>query len=387
MKKSVFKKKRPIKIVILIDAWYPVFGGGQVHVSEISKRLVKDKRCQIEIITSKLGMKNVKNEKITNNDYFKIIRLGPAFSFENLFGRIFYLFFALFYLLFNDYDIIHAHAFLPGIPAKLASIIKRKPVVFTVHGIVKNSWDEISSYKIISYFYRWIENLILFNLHYDFQISVSEDFLRYKNVNKKIEIIPNGVDVKIFNSVKTIKDKDFKIIFVGRLHPQKGLIYLLKAMVLVIREIKNVYLILVGDGKLKKYLKNESKKLKLADKIIFKGELKGKKLIKEYKTSHLFVLPSIYEGQPLTLLEAWAAKIPVVVTDVGANKNFVENGKNGYLVSPKNPKALAEKIIFVLKNQNWDFLGENGYKMVKKNYSWDSAVEKTYQVYLKVLNK
>ena len=158
-------------------------------------------------------------------------------------------------------------------------------------------------------------------------------------------------------------------------------------MVLVIREIKNVYLILVGNGKLKKYLKNESKKLKLTDKIIFKGELKGKKLIKEYKTSHLFVLPSIYEGQPLTLLEAWAAKIPVVVTDVGANKNFVENGKNGYLVSPKNPKALAEKIIFVLKNQNRDFLGENGYEMVKKNYSWDSAVEKTYQVYLKVLNK
>lgn len=378
-----------IKIAILIDVWFPVVGGGQVHVEEIAKRICKKNECVVEIITSNLGIKKDPATSFTFHkkmDGLKIIRLGPKFSFKNPIGRILYIPFTIFYLLTHDFDIIHAQAFLPGIPGKIISLIKRKPVVFTVHGAAQKVWKEMGG-KITFVFFKLAEKIIFFKIHYDWQITVSPDFLRFKNINRNISFIPNGVDIKKFDRVVVDKDKEFKIIFVGRLHPQKGLIYLFRAVKIVQEKLRNVYIVLVGQGVLESRLKKEAEKLKMIDRLIFTGRLEGEKLIKEYKSSHLFVLPSLYEGQPITLLEAWAAKLPVVVTNVGGNEYFVKNGINGYIVPPKNQKELAKKILDVLSNPKREIMGERGYQLVKKKYSWEKVAEETYKIYLKVLKK
>lgn len=386
MKKRQRKDKK-IKVAVLIDAWFPIFGGGQVHTEEISQILSQNFGYDIEIITSNLGIKGTEDYSDSRTDTLKVTRLGPRFSFENFFGRIIYIFYAFFYLISHDFDLIHAHAFLPGIPAKLASKLKKKPVVFTVHGIAQDSFSEMINNKALALFYRWIEELILFRISYDWQITVSNDFLKFKNINKKISLIPNGVDVEKFDKIKTKKNKPFKLIFVGRLHPQKGLQYLLSALAILKNKSLNVYLTLVGDGNLLPTLKKSAIELGILSILLFKGKLSEDKLISEYKSSHLFVLPSIYEGQPLTLLEAWAAKLPVIVTNVGANSDMVENGKNGYLVPPRDPKRLAEIIKKVLEDSKRDLLGENGYLKVKNNFSWEKAAYATNEIYLKVLKK
>ena len=393
-----------MKVAVLIDAWFPIVGGGQVHVAKICQILAKKFNYNIEIITSRLGMEKLKMEakplcfaaknekwrqslsasqrKITNQN-LKITRLGPAWSFENVFGRIIFLFLATLKLFFENYNLISAQAFLPAIPAKIAKFAKSTPVVLTVHGVSVNVWEELTG-KFSAKVFKIIEKLILFKFKYDYQISVSADFLKYPNVNKRIAVIGNGVDWDQFEKVKVRKASPFKILFVGRLHPQKGLVYLAEAVKIVVKKYPQVYVVIVGEGPKKQGLKKYIKKIGVSKYFIFKGMIFGGELIKEYKSSHLFVLPSVYEGLPLTLLEAWAAKLPVVATKVGEVSNLIQNGVNGVLVEPANSNELAKAITFVIEDENRNKLGEEGAKIAKK-YNWDEIAERIYKIFQKVI--
>ena len=103
----------------------------------------------------------------------------------------------------------------------------------------------------------------------------------------------------------------------------------------------------------------------------------------------MFVLPSVFEGQPLTLLEAWAANLPVLVTDVGGNRDFVVNGKNGFIIKSENSSILAESLLKAigLGKAKLDRIGKKGYELVKKDYSWDKMADKTFDVYSSVIRK
>jgi glycosyltransferase involved in cell wall biosynthesis len=324
-----FKKKK--KVLLLIDAWFPFMGGAQIQIKNLKQVL----------------------EKNYNIEYF--ILHSPS---SNILVRFFWPFWvipqALFLHLREKFDLIHAHAYWPGIPGKILSFLLGLPVVFTVHG--SNLMDLGS--KSVLYL---LEKFILTKIKYNWVITVSYSFKKYFNVNKNIKVIPNGVNVKKFAKVKVKKAVPFKVLFVGRNDPVKGLKYLKQAMVLVKKQVPKARLVVIQNGKTEV------------------------SLIKEYKKSHLFCLPSLSEGQPLTLLEAWAAKLPVVVTDVGDNSRFVMSGVNGWLVKPGDAKDLAVKIVKVLKDKNRSRMGEAGFKLVKDNYSWKETARKTYEVYKKII--
>ena len=93
-------------------------------------------------------------------------------------------------------------------------------------------------------------------------------------------------------------------------------------------------------------------------------------------------MPSIYEGQPLTLLEAWAAKLPVIVSKTGDCQYLVKKGKNGYLINNTNDiKEISDLIIRVLKSENKEKMGQNGYNLVKQNFSWKKSARMTLKIY------
>ena len=117
--------------------------------------------------------------------------------------------------------------------------------------------------------------------------------------------------------------------------------------------------------------------------LVVDGSIPDAGVVKMYRAADLFVLPSLSEGFPLTLLEAWAAKLPVVVTAVGEVPYLVKDGVNGYLVSPGEVGSLAEAIIAALKNPDLAKLGENGYNLAKE-YTWERAARKTLRVYQKI---
>lgn len=364
-----------MKVALIIDTWFPIIGGGQINAYEISRRLAQ-KKIIIDIITRNTGQDNLKLPK-----NLRIIKLGSQTADTNVPSRIAFLIRSFFYVSRNKYDLVHAHAFLPGITARLLNILQGLPSVFTIHGTSLNT-------NLNNFFKKKLEKFILTGVSYNAQITVSRDFLKLKNVNQNIIYVPNGIETKNFDKITARKAKDPTLIFVGRLHPQKNLQNLLKAVLIVKKDIPDIYLIIVGEGEQKKLLKNQVAKMRLEKRVVFKGEVLGSDLVKLYKSSRLFVLPSIYEGQPLALFEAWAAKLPVVVSKTGDTPNLVKDGLNGYLIPDQlNHLSIAATILKALKNPRLRRLGQNGYNFVNENFSWDKSAASTLKIYKKVLTQ
>lgn len=359
-----------MKVAVLVDTWFPFVGGGQINAFEISKRLAK-KGIQTEIITRNSGQENIKYPK-----NLTIVKLGAKSAPENNLARYVYLVRSFFYIYKKDYDLIHAHAFLPGITARLLMVAKGIPSIFTVHGTSLGT-------KLNSFLSRLTENFILTKILYSSQITVAQDFLSIQNINKKIFYIPNGVDNFYFKHQTVVRKN--QILSVARLHPQKNLINLIKAFKIILGDYPNYKLIIAGDGPQKKELIDLIKSLNIQNSINILGEVSKKQLRSLYSSSKLFALPSIYEGQPLALLEALATKLPVIATKTGDIPFIVKETINGYLIDkPADPEKIASVIKKALKNRDLFKLGERGHSFVANRFTWDTAAEKTIKVYEKV---
>lgn len=347
-----------MKILVLIDAWFPFFGGAQIQIKNLQKILEKKYYLKFFILHSP-------SSKILIRFLWSLWVIPQAIILH----------------LKEHFDLIHAHAYWPGVSAKIISLLIKIPLVFTIHG---SNLMDIKEKSLKAF----LERIILTKIKYDKVISVSANFLKYKNVNKNIVVIPNGVDVNFFKKNLPKKKKHsriLKILYIGRLEKIKGVDYLIVAFAKAFKKIKNINLTIIGEGKEKGKLKKQVKELKIIEKVIFKKNMDLRKLINEYFQADVFVLPSLAEGQPLTLLEAWAAKLPLVATSVGDNSLLVENGINGYLAKPADSNDLADKIIKILKDKKRKKLGFNGFQLVQKNFTWEKCAQKTYQVYLQLL--
>lgn len=363
-----------MKVAVIIDTWFPLVGGGQINAWEISKRLAK-KGIEIHIITRNNGPFNL---RLLPN--LKINQLGKKTDPLSIVSKILFLIRLFFFLYKNDYDLIHAHAFFPGITARLIMVIKGTPAIFTVHGTSIGT-------KLNNKLLTAAESFILTKIKYSAQITVSRDFFEIKNVNKKIFYISNGVDLSIFNRVLSKKSSRPRIIFVGRLHPQKNVINLVKSIKYIKDDFPNIQLLIIGEGPQEKDLKKIINEENLNRNIKILGKMLGEKLIKLYKSSSLFTLPSIYEGQSLSLLEAFAAKIPVIVTKTGDNIFIVKSGVNGFFFdNPLNPEKIAFNIEYALNKKNLNQLGRNGFNYVKSTFSWENTATKTLAVYEQITN-
>ncbi|MCG3206483.1 MAG: Glycosyltransferase Gtf1 [Anaerolineae bacterium] len=380
-----------MRICILIDSWQSDFstGGGHVAVWQLAMRLVKNHNCRVDLVTgiqpTSQGTQPKRVETYLDGA-LRLIRVGPCcFTAESLVGKLLYCAAAIPFVIRQNYDLINAQAFAPGLPGWVAARLARVPVIYTIQGIGQRSMTAMVANRLKAWLLSQLENLLLFKIKYDYEISVSADIFEYANVNQNITVIPNGVDVAEFDAVACKKASKFQILFVGRIHPQKGLLYLVEAMREVVKVQTAIRVLIVGTGAQLPELRRQIRDYGLEAYFEFTGHLTGVDKIRAFKSSHLFVLPSLYEGQPLTLLEAWAARLPVIVTEVGANPDFVKPGINGYLVPPKQPRQLAEAIVRAIDNPELVALGKYGYDMVQNTYTWDAVAEQTYHVCQQVL--
>lgn len=358
-----------LKVAVVIDTWFPLVGGGQINAYEIS-RAIAEKGYVVDIITRNNGKDNLILHKNLH-----IYRLGGYKNPYDTISKIVFLFKSFKFIFQKDYDVVHVHAFLPGITAMMLGFFKHVPTIFGVHGTSIGT-------NLTSPFKSWLEKLILTKIRYTAQITVSRDFQKLKNVNKKIFYISNGVNVEAFEKVKATKFKNPTLIFVGRLHFEKNLQNLIKAISEVKKEIPDINLLIVGSGPEEQALKNLIKKLNLAKSITVVGQKTGVDLIKLYKSSNIFILPSIYEGQPLTILEAWASKIPVIATKTGDIQFLIKQDYNGFFINdPSNINQIAKVITKALSSKNLEQLGKNGFNFIRNNFSWGKSARQTLEIY------
>ena len=165
---------------------------------------------------------------------------------------------------------------------------------------------------------------------------------------RKIRVVYNGVPIEQFdrdtNGLSLGAGSCSTALAIARLHPQKGLGYLLQAATL----LPHVRFLVAGDGPARSELTRKADTLRLGDRFRFLGEREDVPAL--LKAADVFVLPSLYEGLPVSVLEAMAAGTPVVATAVGGTDEAVVDGESGILVPPRDPEALANAIREVLSN-------------------------------------
>lgn len=380
------QKSHTSRIAIIIETWFPYVGGGQVYIRALTRGLVETFDRRIDIITRSLRH----NGKVwnQNEEYYggklRVVRLGPALPFANPFGRLYFMLRLFLFLLRHEYVILNPQSILPGLPAKLAGLVRQTPVVYTIHGTALFLQKPRALRRR---FERWVEYYFLTRLRYDAEITVARNFFKLPNRNRNIIHIPNGIDVRVFDAEDATKNGLFTFLYVGRFDPIKGVADLIQAArILDQRDHVKFQVLLVGEGSQKAYLHYLMQELHLASIVKFLGRKDDEELIRTFKSSHVFVLPSHSEGFPLTLLEAWACKLPVIVTRVGDNAQLIQHGKNGFLVAPRNPSELATTMKRAYYQKHLSQLGEQGYFFVKQNYLFSQMLEKTNTIFEKLCN-
>lgn len=172
---------------------------------------------------------------------------------------------------------------------------------------------------------------------------------------------------------------------VCRLVEQKGIIYALQSLQELITHFPDVHLVIAGDGELADELKNEAIRLGIHHHIHWLGWREDAQTI--MAAMDIFVMPSLWEGFGLVLLEAMSKRVPIVATHVSAIPEVVEHGNTGFLVAPRNPEQLTEAITCLLNDRPLrKYMGLLGEDRLERVFSVEKMVDETLQIYRKLLD-
>lgn len=212
----------------------------------------------------------------------------------------------------------------------------------------------------------------------------------------KVRIVPNGVDTERFRpGLKTeflreklgIKEGVKVVLYVGRLTPQKGLEDLIKAAKIVVNSIKNVKFLIVGDDvpqhvKFREKLEGMLTSSEERGSVLFLGPVPNHLIPYLDNLADVFVVPSRGgEGITRAMLEAMSCGVPAISTNVAGNPDAVIDGKTGYIIQPKNHKALAEKITTLLKNEELRRkMGKKARELIIKKFDMQTNIRKLAEI-------
>lgn len=209
--------------------------------------------------------------------------------------------------------------------------------------------------------------------------SMIEELRKQNICSEKIDVIPHG-DYQFFSNYSLHNsDNDNSILFFGRIKLYKGIEYLIQAEQLISQVLTEYKIVIAGEGDLSKYSKyiEHNERFEIINRYIEDSEVPH-----FFTKCKVVVLPYIEASQSGIIPIAYAFKKPVIVTRVGSVPEVVDDGITGYVVPPKDPNSLAEAIIKILSNENLrKKMGENAYKKMNEELSWDMIAEKTIKVY------
>jgi glycosyltransferase involved in cell wall biosynthesis len=240
--------------------------------------------------------------------------------------------------------------------------------------------------KIFSLLYSPLELEILENANLITSVSTRVARLIKAFYGFDSKVIGNAVDTDFFVPSKPCHNSKH-VLWVGRLIYVKGVFDLVKCAEYVCKEDPSISFSVAGRGPLMKPLKKLVKNRGLEKKLIFVGQLDRANLRRYYQNSAIFVLTSHVESFPTTVLEAMSCGIPVVATMAGDVPKVVKDGKTGFLVPPKDSKAMARRIIYLLNDEGLrKRMGKASRKLVENEYSWNRISDEIIGCYKSVEN-
>lgn len=288
----------------------------------------------------------------------------------------------------NRFDLIHTHLFTADLWGRFAGLFSQVPIVSTSH---------TTSDPNIGPLGRWLDRML--DRRNNAVICVSEAVRRYRIEEagfdpKKLHLIENGIDLDRFQKTASKEEMESRLglpsgrrwaVIVGRLVSLKGHRFLIDALSLLVKDIPDLGLLIVGDGEEEKELKKLVDEKGLMERIFFLGLRRD--IADILGMSEVLVLPSSREGLPIVLLEAMAAGLPVVVTPVGGIPEVVMEGKTGFFVS-QEPMSIASALRRIFENPAMArAMGSDARKLIEERYDIRVVARRYENLYRRLLEK
>ena len=351
-------------VTVHVQRWINYFAerGHEVHVISFEQPDVELNGINIHIVT-------------TNKKYLYISFPYKFFQFKKIIKHI-------------NPDIVHAHYVTKyGVIGALTGFY---PFVVSAWGsdiLGGNGWK------------RWLIKFVLKKadgVHCDAE-HMTEELAELGADPKKISLIYFGTDIRNFKP----KQKNEKlekelgifdsptIISLRNLTPIYDVESLIKAIPLVLKEIPEAKFVIAGRGSREAELKQLAQSLNVSDSIRFVGFIPNDELPEYLVSADVYVSTSLSDaGLAASTAEAMACGLPVVITDFGDNRKWVEDNINGFIVPLKDPKALAEKIIYLLENEDIrKTFGERNRKIIEEKNDYYKEMEKMESIYIELIKR
>ena len=287
--------------------------------------------------------------------------------------------------------ILHTISTQANIWGLLATLIERPPVVVaSVRGRERglNRWH----YRLARMLYSRLDRLVV-NSPSLAKLAVE----RFTIHQQRLVIIPNGVDTTKFHPPRSKKEQEVETIltpkssgaivgWVGNMRQEKGFAQLVKIAGLVAASLPRVKFLVIGKGPDFFLAHRSVKKANLTNQFIFTGQVE--EVAPYYRAMTLLVNTSLSEGMCSAILEGMASELPVVTSDIPANRLLVNEGEDGYLVPVNDAEQFAQRIIELLRRPvQAHKMGRAGRKKVEKSYSLPGMVTRYAQLYDELLQE
>lgn len=297
-----------------------------------------------------------------------------------------------------DFDIIHAHDWLVAYGAKALKHAYRRPLLATVHAT-----EYGRNHGLHNPLQRYISSVEWWLAYEAWHVICCSDYM-YNELHQflqvpedKLSVIPNGVnredfqpsapDAAEFRRQYAAPDEKM-VFFIGRLVTEKGVGVLIEAVPIILSRYPNCKFVIAGKGPAADYLKRRARELGVYERIYFTGFIGDDVRNNLYHVADVAVFPSLYEPFGIVALEAMAAQVPVVVSNVGGFAEIIQHGKNGLQALPGNHESLADNILALLLAPGLAAkLKERAYGEVVQEYNWPRIARKTGEIYEKVLDE
>ncbi|PIS48086.1 MAG: hypothetical protein COT17_00140 [Elusimicrobia bacterium CG08_land_8_20_14_0_20_51_18] len=378
--------KETKSVLMVIPTFYPVVGGSEKQCFELSSHLAAA-GVKVVVLTRNAGQ-SPESEEING---FKIIRkkvFGPLFPDSLLFmAKVF-----LHILREKDsFDVVHAHMLTSAaLAALIAGKLSGKKTVFKLAG--GKGVDEISlsekkfSGKIKLFLLKLFKPKLLVMNREVF------DWLKsgpYREI--PLELFKNGVDTSryrtpLLDEKNRAKEKlnaySTNLLFVGRLSPEKRM----KEFIEIFSEIlcdqtykENIKLLIVGSGPQEAEIRGAVKALGLGENVIMFGH--KYELLDYYWASEIFILPSVSEGLSNSMLEALSCGLAILAGKVGAARDLIKEGENGWLFDPFNRNEIKLCLKKAIENKNLKDISDRNRALAVNNYSMNAVAKELLKIY------
>jgi glycosyltransferase involved in cell wall biosynthesis len=387
-----------MNILLLSQFFSSTRGGGEYLFHLIAKKLAQNDH-RVWIITNKIIEENYETHQ-----NIKIIFVPPTLQYKgglppSFLDNLRYTFHAINagkkIIKKEKIDIIHSNNFAPALAGSFLSTITSCHHATTIHDVFSlcghdywKLWGKQSDVSKINVFLAPFFEKFLLKLKYDCIHTVSEtskdDLIKFGS-KKPIYVIHNSIEDLIKSTSTNVIPH--QIIYVGRLVFYKNLEVVLKAISVAKKIEPRIKLVIVGSGPHKESIEKLSSQLDIESNLELKGYVDADEKEKLIESSSALVFPSLCEGFGIVILEAFAKKKPVLVSDIRPMSEIVTHGKTGYVINPHDKQEWSNYILSIIQNATLaKAMGENGNQLLISKFNQDLLYQKIISMYSDILH-